>query len=326
MKVNPKISIITPCFNAALYIEQTILSIINQDYDNLEYIIIDGGSTDGTIDIIKKYENKIAYWISEPDNGQSEAINKGIAVSTGDVFNWVNGDDYLEVGVLKLVGEYFQKSNVNVFCSPTMLFNEEGNIRKNDYTPIEKGVYELLNSSGLNQQGMFWRLSKIKELNGVNSSFNFSMDLDLWKRYLINFGIDNVVFEDVITGFFRLSNSSKTGADFEENFHLFEKENNAALVQYATLVNDKYANVIKYLFPNFNNELAVKEVQSHLDVVVIKNWLKLLFYKKVMRLFYANDFKKAFVLLKIIPIEDYEGKELKNLKSFRRWSAIKRWL
>ena len=100
MKVNPKISIITPCFNAALYIEQTILSIINQDYDNLEYIIIDGGSTDGTIDIIKKYENKIAYWISEPDNGQSEAINKGIAVSTGDVFNWVNGDDYLEVGVL----------------------------------------------------------------------------------------------------------------------------------------------------------------------------------------------------------------------------------
>ena len=137
MKVNPKISIITPCFNAALYIEQTILSIINQDYDNLEYIIIDGGSTDGTIDIIKKYENKIAYWISEPDNGQSEAINKGIAVSTGDVFNWVNGDDYLEVGVLKLVGEYFQKSNINVFCSPTMLFNEEG-ISVKMITPLSK--------------------------------------------------------------------------------------------------------------------------------------------------------------------------------------------
>ena len=99
----PKISIITPCFNAAQYIEQTILSIVNQEYDNLEYIIIDGGSSDGTVDIIKKYQDKITYWISEPDKGQSDAINKGIAIATGEVFNWVNGDDYLENDTLKLV-------------------------------------------------------------------------------------------------------------------------------------------------------------------------------------------------------------------------------
>ena len=90
MNINPKITIITPCYNAVKYIEQTILSIINQDYDNLEYIIIDGGSTDGTVDIIKKYEDKITYWISELYKRRSDAINKGIAIATGEVFNWVN--------------------------------------------------------------------------------------------------------------------------------------------------------------------------------------------------------------------------------------------
>ncbi len=105
----PKISIITPCFNAVNYIEQTILSIIEQNYDNLEYIIIDGGSTDGTVDIIRKYEDKLAYWISEPDQGQSDAINKGIAKATGDIFNWINADDYLEADALTRVAEAFRE-------------------------------------------------------------------------------------------------------------------------------------------------------------------------------------------------------------------------
>jgi len=87
---NLKISIITPSFNQGDYIEETILSVLNQDYDNIEYIIIDGGSTDQTTKIIKKYEDKISYWISEKDSGQSDAINKGFRVGTGDVYCWLN--------------------------------------------------------------------------------------------------------------------------------------------------------------------------------------------------------------------------------------------
>lgn len=321
----PKISIITPCYNAAQFIEQTILSIINQGYDNLEYIIIDGGSKDGTVDIIKKYEDKISYWISEPDKGQSDAINKGIAIATGDVFNWVNGDDYLEDGALKLVGDSFQDLNLDVLCTSTMLFNENGNIRINNPTEYKEGLISTLNSQGLNQQGMFWRMDRIKELNGVNSKFNYSMDLDLWKRYLINYGLTKLSSMDVVTGFFRLSNDSKTGADFDANFHLFENENNAALVQYSSLIGKEYADVIKYLYPSFKKELANKMVQSQLNNLVIKKWMQQLFYEKAQRLFYANDFKKAYRLLKIIPIKDYDGNELKNLKSFKRWSTIKRW-
>ena len=119
MSKSPKITLVTPCFNSAKYIEQTILSIIKQDYENLEYIIIDGGSTDGTVEIIQKYEDKIAYWVSEPDNGQSEAINKGIAKATGDIFNWVNADDYLESNALSQVAKAFSTNEIDSFCTNT---------------------------------------------------------------------------------------------------------------------------------------------------------------------------------------------------------------
>ena len=93
--MTPKISIITPCYNAVKHIEETILSIVSQDYSNLEYIIIDGGSTDGTVDIIKKYEDKITYWISEKDTGIYNAMNKGILAAKAEFCQFLNSGDYL---------------------------------------------------------------------------------------------------------------------------------------------------------------------------------------------------------------------------------------
>ncbi|MFZ4612746.1 MAG: glycosyltransferase family 2 protein, partial [Bacteroidia bacterium] len=101
----PKISIITPSYNQGQYIEETILSVINQDYPNIEYIVMDGGSNDQTVEIIKKYESKITYWVSEKDKGQADAINKGFARATGDILCWLNSDDYFFDGTLKFVAE-----------------------------------------------------------------------------------------------------------------------------------------------------------------------------------------------------------------------------
>src|SRR5690554_4018590 len=109
------ISIVTPSFNQGHYLEETIDSVLSQNYPNLEYVVIDGGSTDGSVDIIKKYEKHLKYWVSEGDRGQSHAINKGLARCTGEVFNWLNSDDYLEPGALQTIGEAFENPNTTAF-------------------------------------------------------------------------------------------------------------------------------------------------------------------------------------------------------------------
>src|ERR1700733_14532761 len=102
-KIYPKISIVTPSYNKGQYIEQTIQSVLDQNYPNLEYIIIDGGSTDNTIEIIEKYAPYLKYWVSEKDKGQANAINKGLQYCTGEIFNWLNSDDYLEPDSLEKI-------------------------------------------------------------------------------------------------------------------------------------------------------------------------------------------------------------------------------
>jgi glycosyltransferase involved in cell wall biosynthesis len=323
----PKISIVTPCFNAEKYIEETIISIINQGYENLEYIIIDGGSTDGTVDIIKKYQDKISYWISEPDKGQSHAINKGIAVATGEVFNWINADDYLETGALSIVGEFFGNPSIDVLCTATILFNKKGNIRINGNTIWNKTVslFQLLNSTGLNQQGMYWRLERIRDLNGVNTAFNYSMDLDLWKRYLLTFGNSKIETDERITGYFRLSDESKTGSNFESNFHLFEQENHAALRHYAKFIGSKALKAVDFLYPGFDPILASKHSISDLPEDSIKKWFNNLFFTNAKEYYYQENFKAAFYLLRCIDVKFLEQEEVKNYNSYKRWSRIKRF-
>lgn len=207
----PKVSIVTPSFNQGNFIEQTILSILDQEYPNLEYIIIDGGSSDETLDIIKKYENRLTYWVSEKDKGQSDAINKGLAHCTGDIFNWVNSDDFLEPNSLHFIAQEYMEQPFTALCGRVNVLDESvlSHVRKPSYLALTKA--ETIADFNINQEGTWWQLDAVKKLEGVNPYFNYVMDLDLWFRALLayDFGAFRTS-EHILSNFRRHPNAKST--------------------------------------------------------------------------------------------------------------------
>ena len=207
---HPKISIITPSFNQADYIEQTICSVLDQEYHNLEYIIIDGGSTDKSAEIIKKYSKYLSYWISEPDKGQSDAINKGYNKATGDVINWLNSDDYYEPGSLDKIGAVFSDTTVNIYCGISRIFGN-GIEYQSKGTDIYPGNLEkTIGWARIDQPETFMRKKVWDKLGSVDTRLHYLMDRELWIRYLLHFGFDGIVKSDELIANFRLHPGSKT--------------------------------------------------------------------------------------------------------------------
>jgi glycosyltransferase involved in cell wall biosynthesis len=184
----PRITIVTPSFNQGDFIEETICSILDQSYPNLQYIIMDGGSQDRTVEIIKKYERYISYWESGPDKGQSHAINKGLARADGGIFNWINSDDGLLPGALQLIGELYLQKPFDTLLTRTSLIRNQTQIGINGATKKGETHIESALEIGLNQPGHFYRTQRFKSLNGVDERYAYVMDLDLWIRFLLTFG------------------------------------------------------------------------------------------------------------------------------------------
>jgi len=178
----PKISIVTPSYNQAQFLEKTILSILNQDYPNLEYIIIDGGSTDGSIEVIKKYNQYLAYWVSEKDDGQADAINKGFKIATGDFIAWQNSDDIYLPGAFFKVVERFKK-----YPDSDIVFGNMYLIDKNDeiiedvrFFPfnLEHLIYYKWN---ITSQSTFWKRELLGK-EGYLKNYKVLFDLDWFIR------------------------------------------------------------------------------------------------------------------------------------------------
>lgn len=206
-----KISIITPSYNQAQYIEQTINSVLSQNYPNLEYIIIDGGSTDGSVEIIKKYEKHLAYWVSEKDRGQSHAINKGLAKVSGEVVNWLNSDDYYEPGSLKLVSEYLTDPHTQVLCARSNIVRGEQVFRKSTGTDVyPNNLPKTIGWARIDQPETFFRRSAYHKVGLLNENLHYVMDREWWMRYLFHFGLDGIkqVGDTIVN--FRLHDRSKT--------------------------------------------------------------------------------------------------------------------
>jgi glycosyltransferase involved in cell wall biosynthesis len=209
----PKITIITPTLNQGNFIEQTISSVINQNYPNLEYIIIDGGSTDNTFEIIKKYEKNISYWISEPDKGQSDAINKGLKIATGEIINWLNSDDFYEPNALfKIADAFLANKNAKVVCARSRIFkNENETVSYTNGTDIYfENLAKTIGWARMDQPETFFHRSAIEKMGPLDVNLAFLMDRDWWIKYLFEFGLTDIIkIPDVIANF-RLHESSKT--------------------------------------------------------------------------------------------------------------------
>ncbi len=181
----PKISIITPSFNQGKYLEKTILSVLNQNYPNLEYIIIDGGSTDESVEIIKKYEEQISYWVSEADEGQTHAINKGFKKATGDLVAWMNSDDVYFENAFDHISQAFNQTggNFDVYFGDKANINEVGTvIREYLYPPFSGWGIKYTTNMNISNQSAFWKRKLFDKVGFLNEEIQFAMDYEYFLR------------------------------------------------------------------------------------------------------------------------------------------------
>jgi glycosyltransferase involved in cell wall biosynthesis len=219
----PKISLVTPVFNSARYLEATIRSVLSQNYPNLEYIIVDGESSDGSLDIIRRYESDLHAWISEPDRGMYDAINKGFARSSGEIMGWISATDLLHAGSLFVVGGVFRTfPQVEWITGRPTGFNDDGmaveflNLRRWSRWPFLAGANRYIQ-----QESTFWRRSLWDRAGGrVDDSRRSASDFELWVRF---FRYTQLYSVDALIGGFR-SHPDSLGLQNLEECHRIQDE------------------------------------------------------------------------------------------------------
>ncbi|MEO8447652.1 MAG: glycosyltransferase family 2 protein [bacterium] len=282
LKSLPKFSIITPSFNQGKFIEHTIRSVLLQNYPNLEYIIMDGGSTDETAEIIKKYEPWIKHWESKEDRGQSHAINKGLMKCEGEIFNWLNSDDYYNKDCFKFVAENFRNKDVQIVAGNYRFFdNDETRKEKIINFKLRNSLEETIAFILINQPSTFFRMEIFKNLGELDERLQFVMDQDIWKKYLFRYGQSKIKILDKDLTNFRFHAQSKT-FQFEFNNEyagiFYSIAQKTGMERHATLLKKIYGNDIGegYDF-NFNfsekNIDLVKKVINNLVFSNARNFL-----------------------------------------------------
>lgn len=179
-----KISVIVPSFNQGQFIEETLLSVIEQGYPNLELIVVDGGSTDQTVEVIRRYEKHISYWVSEKDNGQSDAINKGFQRATGDIITWLCSDDLFTPGTLLKVDQHFSgfPEEVGLIHGGVVVF-QQGKDLHTDFGYANPSVERYISGMAFSQPAAFFRKKYLDQVNGrVSETLHYGMDYDLFAR------------------------------------------------------------------------------------------------------------------------------------------------
>jgi glycosyltransferase involved in cell wall biosynthesis len=208
----PRISIVTPSYNYGQFLEETIRSVLLQGYPNLEYIIMDGGSKDNSVEIIRKYEPWLQYWVSEPDNGQTAAIQKGFSKSTGVVWNWLNSDDILEKNALQKVADAFRDNpQATLFFGELIFFDEQKQFIEKTFFKSFSELVCLWETWSCIQPAIFMSSSACQEANGFDASLNYVMDYYLYTQLALLPGFSVCQLNTPIARF-RMHSLSKTGS------------------------------------------------------------------------------------------------------------------
>lgn len=216
--VLPKISIVTPNFNKGQFLEHTILSVLNQEYPHLEYIVIDGGSTDNSVEIIRRYEDRLAFWCSEPDGGMYDAIRKGFAHATGEILAWINSDDMYHPGALSIVASVFcSYPQVKWLTGYNTYYDEHGRTVSLWRSSYFSHLHFLMgNYKFIQQESTFWRRELYDRVGGISTQYRLAGDFHLWMRFSRT---EKLYVIDSLTGGFRFCKGQ-----LSENHELYDSE------------------------------------------------------------------------------------------------------
>jgi glycosyltransferase involved in cell wall biosynthesis len=314
----PKISIVTPSFNQGQFLAQTIESVLSQNYPNLEYVIIDGGSTDSSVDIIKRHEKYLSYWISERDKGQSHAINKGYRHCSGDVFNWLNSDDFLHPSALSIIGEYFSDPAVKVLCGRGNIIVDGKVIRISSGTDIyDLNLDKTIGMARIDQPETWFRKVVFDKLTPVNENLNYVMDRELWLKFLLLEGLQGIQKVNDILVNFRIHPESKTSSKANH----FEKENDTLFLRLAEMhLLEKDASIIRAcLSPSEMLQVNLPVIPSR---QLVHSALQYFFLYKADVLYYRKQLNIARKILSHIDQSQLNREDVRLLKKLEFRSNV----
>ncbi len=289
-----KISIVTPTFNQGQFIEQTIDSVLSQNYPNLEYIIMDGGSTDNTLDIIRKYEKHISYWESTKDNGQSHAINKGIQKSTGEIFNWLNSDDWYAENTLHRVASYFEDNTTTAVSGISNIWKQEKIVQQSAGTDVHETLAKTIGGARIDQPETFFSRTALQKMGLLNEQLHYVMDREWWIRYLLYFGQNSIQKTTETWVNFRIHDESKTHTSQAK----FKQETWNLYYSMAAHYHLKEAATFEPTFPV--SKIDLFNLPEKVDTILLQKSIHYFWYFQGCQCYAQNEYKAAQQFFRIV--------------------------